>query len=64
MTTFLTTVEAGQRLALTREQVLRLIARGRIGAQYIGGRWLVDAESVDAYAAKRSRPQPGELSRG
>jgi excisionase family DNA binding protein len=64
MKQLITTTEAGQRLGLTREQVLRLIARCRIRAQYLAGRWLVDGQSVDAYAAERGHPQaisPDEL---
>lgn len=57
MTSFITTTEAGQRMRLTREQVLRLIARGRIGALYVAGRWAVDSTTVDAYVAKHSQPQ-------
>lgn len=63
MKQLITTTEAGQRLGLTREQVLRLITRGRIAAQYIAGRWVVAGESVTAYDSMRSRPQaipPGD----
>lgn len=63
MPELITTTQAAQRLGLTREQVLRRIGRGDITAQYVGGRWLVDAPSVDEYLAAREAER-GETARG
>jgi excisionase family DNA binding protein len=54
MITFISTTEAGQRLGLTREQVLRRIGRGDLRAQQVGGRWLVDAHSLAEYLARHA----------
>lgn len=54
----ITTTQAGQRLGLSREQILRRIGRGDISAQYVGGRWLVDARSVEEYAARHEAATP------
>lgn len=53
MPILITTTEAGQKLGLTREQVLRRIGRGELRAQYVGGRWLVEQRSVLEYVARR-----------
>lgn len=47
------TAEAARRLGITPNGVRDLVRRGRLEVRRAGGRWLVDAASVDAYAQRR-----------
>ena len=50
----LTTGQAGQRLGVSSSWIKVLIQRGELRAARTGLGWLVDADSVDALAAKRA----------
>jgi excisionase family DNA binding protein len=47
----LTTQQAGERVGMHRANVVRLLEYGKIKGYRIGRAWLVDAESLDHYAA-------------
>lgn len=51
------TAEAARRLGITPNGVRDLVRRGRLGVRRAGGRWLVDAASVDAHAARKAARQ-------
>lgn len=60
MTQLLTTAEAAARLGLSTERITHLIWSKRLVAEKRGRDWLIDAESVEVYAAtprKRGRPK-------
>jgi excisionase family DNA binding protein len=48
--------EAAERLGIRQELVLRYIKQGRLrGEQVVGRAWLIDAESLEEFAAKPRR---------
>lgn len=52
--THVTTRQAAQMVRMTREQLLRLIERGEIEAEYIRGRWYVVRASVESWRRQRA----------
>ncbi len=55
---FLTTTEAAERLQMSPKWVLRLVQAGKIPAQKIGGRWLIDERDLAGLPAKSKRGRP------
>ena len=50
---------AARMLGCTPRNVRDLAARGRVRARRVGGRWVLDAAAVDAYAARRAADREG-----
>jgi excisionase family DNA binding protein len=48
---FLTTKEAGERVGMHHANVRRLLESGKVKGTKVGRDWVVDAESLDQYAA-------------
>lgn len=53
------TAEAARRLGITANGVRDLVRRGRLDVRRNGGRWLVNAASVDAHAARMAARRGG-----
>jgi len=53
----MTTLQAAERLGVSRQEVQRLITAGRLKAEKIGRDWIVDKRSIAAY--ERNRRGPG-----
>ncbi|MFN3003027.1 helix-turn-helix domain-containing protein [Mycolicibacterium wolinskyi] len=53
------TADAARRLGITANGVRDLMRRGRLVGRRAGGRWLVDAASVDAHAARTAARRAG-----
>lgn len=45
----LTTLEAAERIGVSRARVLQLIAEGQLPARRLGSQWVVRAQDVDAF---------------
>lgn len=59
MSTLLTTIEAGQRLGVTRWQILALIKAGRLPATKAGRDWLIAEDDLrQAEHERRPRGRP------
>jgi excisionase family DNA binding protein len=56
MTHPITTVQAADRLGVDASRVRQLLAAGKLTGQRVGRDWLIDPQSVDAYARNRRRP--------
>jgi excisionase family DNA binding protein len=48
---FLSTEKASERVGIHRSQIRRLLESGKVKGTKVGRDWLVDAESLDHYAA-------------
>jgi excisionase family DNA binding protein len=50
---WMTTTEAAQRLGVTRQAIRKAIAAGRLPAQRLGDRWVVDPTDIELLAGQR-----------
>jgi predicted site-specific integrase-resolvase len=51
----LSAVEAARKLGMRMESLYRVIYAGLLTAQKTDGKWVIDAQSAEDYAAKHSR---------
>ncbi len=54
----LTTTEAAKRRNMDPKYILRLVQTGKIPAQKIGGRWLIEEHNLAALPPKSKRGRP------
>jgi hypothetical protein len=53
--------QAAYRAGISRERLLRAVLAGRVaGRQVLGGRWVVEVESLDRWITERQASEPRE----